>query len=179
MIFTAGFSVDSYQPASSRATSSSQVNPKFGLLWNPIPSTTIRAAAFRTLKRSLLTDQTIEPTQVAGFNQFFDDFNTTSSWNYGGALNQKFPHEVYAGGEFTWRNMTVPFFDTVANTETSSDWKEKNSRIYLFWTPHEWVSLTAEWLWQRLERDQNFAPVSQPRRRILFRWGSIFSTLLG
>ena len=157
MILTAGFSVDSFKPVSAQATSSSQVNPKFGLLWNPIPSTTIRAAAFRTLKRSLLTDQTIEPTQVAGFNQFFDDFNTTSAWNYGGALNQKFPHEVYAGGEFTWRNMTVPFFDNVANTETSADWKERNSRIYLFWTPHEWVSLTAEWLWQRLERDRNFA----------------------
>ena len=157
MILTAGFSVDSYQPASAQAKGGSQVNPKFGLLWNPIPSTTIRAAAFRTLKRTLLTDQTIEPTQVAGFNQFFDDANTTSAWTYGGALNQKFPHEIYAGGEFTWRNMTVPFFDTAANAETTVNWKERNSRIYLFWTPHEWVSLTAEWLWQRLERDRNFA----------------------
>jgi tetratricopeptide (TPR) repeat protein len=156
MILTAGFSVDSFQPADSRATSSSQVNPKFGLLWNPIPSTTIRAAAFRTLKRTLLTDQTIEPTQVAGFNQFFDDFNTTSAWTYGGALNQKFPHEVYAGGEFTWRNMNVPFVN-LAGTEQTAEWKERNSRIYLFWTPHQWVSLTAEWLWQRLERDQDFA----------------------
>jgi len=156
MILTAGFSVDSFDPADSRAKSSSQVNPKFGLLWNPIPSTTIRGAAFRTLKRTLLTDQTIEPTQVAGFNQFFDDPNTTSAWTYGGALNQKFPHEVYAGGEFTYRNMNVPFVN-LAGTEQTVDWKERNSRIYLFWTPHEWVSLTAEWLWQRLERDQNFA----------------------
>ena len=156
MILTVGFSVDSFQPADAAAKSSSQVNPKFGLLWNPIPSTTIRAAAFRTLKRTLLTDQTIEPTQVAGFNQFFDDANTTSAWTYGGGLNQKLPHEVYAGGEFTWRNMNVPFVNLVGSEQTV-DWKEKNSRIYLFWTPHKWVALTAEWLWQRLERDQNFA----------------------
>ena len=178
MIFTAGFSVDSYQPASSQAKSSSQVNPKFGLLWNPIPSTTIRAAAFRTLKRTLLTDQTIEPTQVAGFNQFFDDANTTSAWTYGGALNQKFPHEVYAGGEFTWRNMTVPFFDTAVNTETTANWKEKNSRIYLFWTPHEWVRSLRNGCGSGWKGIRISLSVPQPWRRILFRWGSICSTLL-
>ena len=49
-----------------------QFNPKFGVTWNPFTNTTLRAAAFRTLKRTLITDQTLEPTQVAGFNQFFD-----------------------------------------------------------------------------------------------------------
>jgi hypothetical protein len=43
------------------------------------PGTTLRAAAFRVLKRTLITDQTLEPTQVAGFNQFFDDANLTEA----------------------------------------------------------------------------------------------------
>ena len=29
-------------------------------------------------------------------------------------------------------------------------------RAYLFWTPHEWVALSAEYLWERLERDEDF-----------------------
>jgi tetratricopeptide (TPR) repeat protein len=67
-----------------------QVNPKFGITSTPLPGTTLRAAAFRVLKRTLITDQTIEPTQVAGFNQFFDDANLAEAWRYGGAIDQKF-----------------------------------------------------------------------------------------
>ena len=42
-----------------------QFNPKLGFTWNPFQDTTVRGAAFRVLKRTLITDQTIEPTQVA------------------------------------------------------------------------------------------------------------------
>jgi len=65
------------------------LNPKLGVTWNPWESTTIRAAGFRTLKRYLIGDQTVEPTQVAGFNQFFDDGNGTEAWRYGVAVDQK------------------------------------------------------------------------------------------
>ena len=67
-----------------------QFNPKLGMTWSPFTNTTLRAAAFRVLKRTLVTDQTLEPTQVAGFNQFYDDFNGTEAWRYGGAIDQKF-----------------------------------------------------------------------------------------
>ncbi len=50
-----------------------QLNPKIGVSWNPWPSSTLRMAAFRTMTRTLISKQTIEPTQVAGFNQFYDD----------------------------------------------------------------------------------------------------------
>src|SRR5262249_54444204 len=72
-----------------------QYNPKFGITWEPIAGTTLRAAAFETLKRTLITDQTLEPTQVAGFNQFFDDPNGTQAWLYGGAIDQKFTQDVF------------------------------------------------------------------------------------
>ncbi|MGH8593163.1 MAG: hypothetical protein ACREV3_04715, partial [Gammaproteobacteria bacterium] len=39
------------------------LNPKFGLQWELTPTTTVRGAVFRTLKRSLLNDQTLEPTR--------------------------------------------------------------------------------------------------------------------
>ena len=56
-----------------------QANPKVGATWSLKSGTTLRAAWFKTLKRTLITDQTLEPTQVAGFNQFFDDPSATQS----------------------------------------------------------------------------------------------------
>ena len=40
-----------------------RVSPKLGLVFTPRPGTTIRAAAIRSLRRSLIAEQTIEPTR--------------------------------------------------------------------------------------------------------------------
>jgi hypothetical protein len=116
----------------------------------------VRGAAFRVLKRTLITDQTLEPTQVAGFNQFFDEFNATDYWVYGGAIDQKFTQSIYGGAEFTYRNLKVPFLD-LQETWDNSNWDEYLARAYLFWTPHNWLALSAEYLYEDLERDEVFA----------------------
>jgi hypothetical protein len=77
---TLGTSADFYRGI---AVERNQINPKIGLSWTPFPGTNVRGAVFRTLKRSLISSQTIEPTNVAGFSQFFDDDNATDSWRYG------------------------------------------------------------------------------------------------
>ncbi len=127
-----------------------------GITWNPFSSTTLRGAVFRTLKRTLVTDQTLEPTQVAGFNQFFDDANATDAWRAGGAIDQKFTESIYGGVEYTYRNLSVPFNDAAGDLQNEK-WVEKMFRGYLFWTPHEWVALRAEYLWERFERDEDLA----------------------
>ena len=76
---SAGTSGDFFDSDSAETPDEDQFNPKFGITWNPVPDTTLRAAAFSVLKRTLITDQTLEPTQVAGFNQFYDDENTTDA----------------------------------------------------------------------------------------------------
>jgi outer membrane receptor for ferric coprogen and ferric-rhodotorulic acid len=131
-------------------------NPKFGIIWNPFPSTTVRGAAFRVLKRTLLVDQTLEPTQVAGFNQFFDDFDGTEAWRYGGAIDQKFTQNIYGGAEFAYRDLEIPYtIDTDVETfeNREEDAEEYEGRAYLFWTPHEWFSLRAEYQYERFESD--------------------------
>lgn len=134
-------------------------NPKFGITWNPFPDTTLRSAVFRTLKRTLITDQTLEPTQVAGFNQFFDEDNATGAWNYGGAIDQKFSKELYGGAQYTFRNLVEVPYVVIEETPTllETSWKEKLFRTYLFWTPHKWLALSAEWLWERSERNKDHA----------------------
>ena len=130
-----------------------QFNPKFGLIWRPLPATTVRAAAFRSLKRTLITDQTLETTQVAGFNQFYDDADLTDAWRYGGAIDQKFGKNVLGGFEYSGRDLTVPLYG-LDGTVAQADWTERVTRAYLFATPHRFVGLRAQYIRERFERPQ-------------------------
>lgn len=127
-------------------------NPKLGLTWTVLPDTTLRAAVFRVLKRTLITDQTIEPTQVAGFNQFFDDTNGTESWRYGIALDQKFTDNLYGGLEFSKRDLEVSVIRL--SEAIQLDRKEQVGRFYIYWTPHRWLALSVEYEYERFDRDQ-------------------------
>jgi tetratricopeptide (TPR) repeat protein len=131
-----------------------QVNPKWGITWNPVADTTLRAAAFRAMKRTLITNQTLEPTQVAGFNQFFDEDNGTNSWNYGLAVDQKFSKTVYGGAEYFQRSMNVPFVDASVDPPVllTTDWHERDGRAYLYWTARHWLAFNVEYSYERLER---------------------------
>lgn len=140
--------------------SRNQFNPKLGLIWNATPSTTVRAAAFRVLKRTLITNQTLEPTEVAGFNQFYDDANFTESRRYGIAVDQKFSASVFGGLEASKRQTIVPW--TCVNPvcgalgDRKADWDEQQYRAYAFWTPHPQWALRAEYLFDQFKRDPAF-----------------------
>jgi tetratricopeptide (TPR) repeat protein len=127
-----------------------QFNPKFGVTWNPFPDTTIRAAAFRTFKRTLLNNQTLEPTQVAGFAQFFDDPDGTDAWRYGIGIDQRITSHLYAGAEISRRDLEVPadFLGTII----TGDLEEDMARAYLSWAPHPWLAMTPEYLFERFHR---------------------------
>jgi predicted porin len=157
---TLGLSYDSVKGDLLGFPEKSQVNPKVGITWNPLPATTVRAAAFRALKRTLITDQTLEPTEVAGFNQFYDDASLTESWRYGAAIDQKFANNLFGGLEVSWRDLTVPFIDVRTEPAQASDgdWEEGFGRAYLFWAPHPWWALRAEYVYEKFERDEQFAP---------------------
>jgi tetratricopeptide (TPR) repeat protein len=163
--FTVGASADFFDAknvVADKDVVADQFNPKFGITWNPFVSTTVRAAVFRTLKRTLITNQTIEPTQVAGFNQFYDDTNAVESWRYGLAVDQKISRSVYGGAEVSKRDLEVPYFDFPDPPAPPVpelkyvDWEEKLARAYLYWTPHEWLALRAEYQYEKFERKEEF-----------------------
>jgi tetratricopeptide (TPR) repeat protein len=131
-----------------------QFNPKFGLVWKPGGGTTIRGAAFRTLKRTLITDQTLEPTQVAGFNQFYDDLNATKAWVYGGAIDQKFTRRVFGGFEYSKRDTDMPYVPDPSNpVQLFQKGHENWARAYFFVTPHPWLAVRADYLFERFESE--------------------------
>ncbi|HWP23762.1 MAG TPA: TonB-dependent receptor [Candidatus Binatia bacterium] len=151
-----GASGDFYDTESGSSQSTNQFNPKVGVTWNPLPDTTLRAAAFRVLKRTLITNQTLEPSQVAGFNQFFDDVNGTRAWRYGVAVDQKFSPSIFGGMEFSIRDLSVPINVVGAGVQRSSG-REYLTRPYFFLTPHPWLALSAEYQYARFARDQLLA----------------------
>jgi tetratricopeptide (TPR) repeat protein len=131
-------------------------NPKVGLSWTLKSGTTLRGAWFRTLKRTLITDQTLEPTQVAGFNQFFDDPSATESEVWGAAVDQKFGRKAFGGFEYSGRDLTIP----QVLLENGVEWKvferpgdERLARAYLFGAPHRWVTLGAEYQYEKFDMD--------------------------
>lgn len=134
-----------------------QVNPKLGVTWRPTSGTTVRAAAFRTLQRALVSDQTIEPTQVAGFNQFFDDNEGDEAWRYGLAVDRQFSRDLYTGIEVSRRDLKV-VLATIFPAPTPPivarvDRKEDVGRAYLYWTPTARVAFSGEYLFERFDRD--------------------------
>ena len=143
-----------------------QINPKAGIIWNPFSNTTVRAAAFKVMKRTLITDQTLEPTQVAGFNQFFDDASGEISRRYGGAIDQKFSNNLYGGIEYSVRDREVPYWDTPPPPDPitpppppswkKADWNEALGRLYIFFTPSDWLALSAEYQYEKIERELQF-----------------------
>jgi tetratricopeptide (TPR) repeat protein len=144
-----------------RTLERNQFNPKFGMTWNVLPHTTLRAAAFRVVKRSLLSDQTIEPTQVAGFNQFFDDVGGETAWRYGVGIDQKFSTVLSGGVELSRRDLNHPFIFFNEGTEQlrEADWLEDLGRAYLYWTPNPWFAISGEYQYERFRRHERFGAV--------------------
>ncbi|MCE3241369.1 MAG: hypothetical protein K0Q83_1876, partial [Deltaproteobacteria bacterium] len=110
----AGASVDYIKgdPANIPGGDETQFNPKLGIAWTPLSGTSLRAGVSRILKRTLIVDQTLEPTQIAGFNQFFDDPIVTEAWRYGAAIDQKLTSEIFGGVELSKRDLDIPALDT-------------------------------------------------------------------
>jgi hypothetical protein len=67
----------------------------------------VRAAHFGSVKRELITQQTLEPTQVAGFNQFFDDPPATVATTNAAAVDLRLSSDLSAGAEVGRRDMSL------------------------------------------------------------------------
>ena len=131
-----------------------QFNPKFGLQWTPYKNITLRTAVIRALKRPLVMNQTVEPTQVAGFNQLFDDNDGAQMWRYGVALDYKLSRTIYGGFESSWRDTDQPI--TSNNSLFYQQRDETAHTAYLYWMPHNLLSLSSEYHFDTFKSD--YAP---------------------
>ena len=136
----AGFSVDLFELDNSIFPESIDKNPvsaKLGVVWSPRAGTTVRVAAFSSLRRPFVRNQSIEPTQVAGFNQFFTGFEQffgdpigTKSDRIGVALDQSLPRSAFVGIEVAKRRLEIPAFPPTQEPK----WDELTAQAYFYKT---------------------------------------------
>jgi len=128
-------------------------NPKFGFTWQATPRTTVRGAAFKAFKRTLVLSQTIEPTNVAGFNQFFDDTTASESWRQGLALDREISGSLRSGAEVSHRSLETPSRSAATGAVSLSKENEWLGRAYLYSSVFNWLAVTTEYRYERLVRD--------------------------
>ena len=85
-----------------------KVSPKIGATATFGTGTTLRAAVYHRLAPALGRLQTLESTQVAGFNQFFEDVGGSRSWSYGAGIDQKFGARWFLGASWLTRQVDIP-----------------------------------------------------------------------
>ncbi|MCP5243495.1 MAG: TonB-dependent receptor [Burkholderiales bacterium] len=151
---TLGLSYDTFTSTIS-GKSKDKINPKFGAQWNVTQNTRLRFAWFEATKSHLIAQQTLEPTQIAGFNQFFDDFNNTRSRRMGIGMDTQYQNKIFAGIEASSRRLHVPQEGNVLSVEISEQQKEKNLRTYLYWLPHKHWAIRSEFNFDRFTRGQS------------------------
>lgn len=163
--WTLGLSADFFNDTRLSEFNTNQINPKFGMMLNVTPATTLRFAWFRILKQPLAVNQTIQPTQVAGFNQFYDDFDGTDADQYGVGIDHRFSTTLLGGVEHSHRNLLVPTSVTSGFPRTLAFFNETRtedlSRAYLYWTLGKNLALSSEYSFEDLSRDLNSEVISQ------------------
>ncbi len=181
LLITLGLSYDDFKDTDINSTqdiSTNKVSPKFGLEWDISRNSKFRLASFNTFKRPLLSNQTLEPTQIAGFNQFFDDINAGETNRYGAGIDFKHSSTVFSGIEFTERKIQIT---ELAGSKRNQ--KEIMHRIYFYWTPSSSTALSAEYSYDQYSTDfdetdvPNYLKTHSLPIRISYFWGSIYTSL--
>jgi tetratricopeptide (TPR) repeat protein len=151
----------------------SRVSPKVGLAAYLGSKTVLRGAAYYRLAPAIGRLQTLEPTQMAGFNQFFNDPGGTWSSNYGAGVDQTFSRNLFGGLSLLRRNLDIPeggcdsptsigcVGQQLTNVQErhSDDWL---GSVYLNGTIGRHVALTAEYAYE--QRDFDFTQLTQTGR---------------
>lgn len=123
-------------------------NPKLGVMWNITADTVLRAAWSKYVKTPSLSEQTIEPTHVSGFNQFFKDESNSRAERYGVAIDQRVNPGMMTGFELSWRDLTTPTFLTAGPIEKHEHTEEAH-RMYFAWAVNRRVATTVEFFIER------------------------------
>jgi len=134
-------------------------NSKLGFSWQPFSASAIRVAYFKTLQRPRFAnysiDPTLEPSQIAGFNQFlFSSLTTTNGMeaeNRGIAFDHSFSTHTHVGIEAIKRDIKPPIGLVGAGKTVIPNWTENLERLYLYRIINSKTALTAEYILEKFD----------------------------
>ncbi len=139
----------------------SQVDPKIGFQWDVMTNVRLRAAWFETVRSGLIAQQTLEPTQVAGFNQLYDEPVGTRSRRKGAGLDIRISKNYYGGIEGSIRHLAVPILDVAGRGKDQrlvnaiENQEELLYRAYLYGSFNPNWSFTSELQYEKFSRNEN------------------------
>jgi hypothetical protein len=116
--------------------------------------------------RARSVNQTIEPTTVAGFNQFFDDFPGTEAWQYAAALDFTVTPQIFAGAQYSMRDLDGPILilGDVTEVETAKQ-EEQTAKVFAYWTPTDRLAMALSANYERFKQTPKEAePLAQEIR---------------
>lgn len=144
-----------------------QWSPKFGLIYSPTDTLDLRLAAFRSLRREMAAQQTLEPTNLAGFNQFFDDPNTADAHNLAIGIDHR-PTSAWSWGAAS--HLRELDFTIVQDSTPSErfEQRQKTAEAYISHLLNPWASLNARVVWEQFTNDfaeQTVSEISEQTTR--------------
>jgi tetratricopeptide (TPR) repeat protein len=120
--------------------------PGIGMIWQPVDLLRLRAAAGRTLKGPFVANQSLQPTQLAGFNERFDDLDGTRADWLGFAADVRASETVRLGAEVMLRQLSQELFDDEEGVRFHKQDHQRDDRAmaYLYWTPTDRIATSLE-----------------------------------
>jgi tetratricopeptide (TPR) repeat protein len=137
-----------------------QANPKIGLTWRPFNTTLVRFAGFRNLKRRVNNDQGLEPTQVSGFSQLYDDPNGTDSRVLALGVEQRIGPATAVGALAQRRDLYVPLTNVDLSVQIFK-WVEKSATAYFYTAVSKSLAIAAEYRYEFFKRPEGFTGTDQ------------------
>ena len=125
-----------------------RVNPKLGLTWQILDGTALRLAYFSTLRQVRIGEQNLEPVQVSGFNQLYDDPLGARATRYGVALDQHINAQLSAGIGISQRDLDIPALHVFRDLSTNATWREQLYQGYVYWTPSDQISARLDYTYE-------------------------------
>ncbi len=157
--WTLGGSVVHYRQDAVIDLEFTQLHPKLGASIELTDYITLRGSYLRSMKPNLVTEQTIEPTTIAGFNQYYDSFDGSVLEQAGGGIDIKTNYRVWLGGEVVRR-----WWDITSSEASDPRTKEDINRAYVAVALSDSFALSAE---VREERIRSTAAFEFPAWRTL------------
>jgi tetratricopeptide (TPR) repeat protein len=123
------------QPDDKNNQNVNQFNPKIGVVWDLSDSTTLRATVFRDVPKSAFS-ATLEPTQISGFNQAYNDFASLvvqDAKRSGIALDHKINTRMFTGFSYLYSDLeSFVFAQTSQDNEVLDSTQKLFSAYYYF-----------------------------------------------
>lgn len=153
---TVGLSYDNYADGHGNHFALESINPKLGLLWQINKQLLFRAAAFNVVKSPIVVDQLLQPMQIAGFNQFFDDVNGAKAGQYGFGVDYHPAQHWYTGVEVYSRQLKSPYIS--GDAYVIEQRAEDLYRFYVNWLIHKNWTINSGFRYEDFYSQGNVTP---------------------